>query len=187
MTFIKNNKYVLAIVLGIIAVALVIPSISSTIDYIRIYLQAGEEVQLRLYFKLIEYICIFFAELIFIIIGVRRSLDKYLVASSAILYYTSLSANILYNIIVNSEYSAIFNLLIEVLCLVLTILAITRPRYLFGAIVLILVDAAFSLSNTFAGSTLGFSTLILGVLLIFALYLSCYNRNINEVDYDQYS
>lgn len=187
MVFIKKNKFILSMILGIIAVALIIPSISSTIDSIRTITKYEQGVPARFYFTLIEYICIFFSELIFIIIGVRRSLDRYLVASSAILYYASLSANTIYEIVVDSDYSSIFSLIIQLLCLIMTILAITKPQFLFGALVIIMVDAAFSLSRTFAGSTLSFSTLILAVLLIFALYFSCYNRNLNDVDYDQYS
>ena len=187
MSFIKNNKYILAIVLGIVSVALLIPSITDVIDIMRARIEYGVEVPARYYFDLVKYICIFFAEIIFIIIGVRRTLEKYLIAGAAILYYASMSATIIYGIAVDGDYSSIFNLLIEVLCLVATILAITRPQYLFGAIVVILIDLAFNLSKTFGGSTLGFSVLILDILLIFALYLSCRTNSLNEVDYDQYS
>ena len=187
MNFIKNNKYVLSLVLGIVAVALLIPSITGTIDGIQTYKNYEVETKYltKLYFTLAEYICIFFAEILFIAIGVRKTLESHLVIGASVLYYASISASAIYSIVVEDSYSTIFYLAIEVLCLVTTILAITKPRYLFTAIVLIIVDAAFNLSKTFAGSTLAFSELLLSILLIFALYFAC--KKAYEVDYDQYS
>lgn len=187
MNYIKNNKYILSLVLGIVAVALIIPSITGAIDAIQTIKDYEVETKylFKLYFTLAQYICIFLAEIIFIIIGVRKTLESHLLIGASILYYASISTAFIYNIFVYKEYSNIFSLIIEILCLVTTILAITKPRYLFSAIVLIIVDAAFNLSKTFAGSTLAFSELILSVLLIFGLYFSC--KKAYEVDYDQYS
>ena len=187
MVFIKKNKFILAIILGIVSMSLMIPQIAEGINTIKRYADIGGDIPALTYFILAEYICIFFAEVVFIIIGARRTFDPYLIMASATLYYASKAAYNIYNVIYFQDYSSVYSIVVEILALALTILAITRPRFFFYAFILLLVDSAFCLSSTFTGSTAGLSTLILTVMLIFAVYISCTNRNIDEVDYDQYS
>ncbi len=183
MNFISKNKYLLFLVLGIVSMALVIPSIYEVIEEIRYY---GSE-QYYYYFKLAQYICLFFAEVLFIIIGVKKSLNPSIIMVSATLYYVSIITIRIYQIAVSNNYSPVIDITIEFLCLVMTVLALSRPQYLFGAIILLLVDSAFNLANTFAGSTIGMSTLILNLMLIFAIYFCCTKPKIEEVYYDQFS
>ena len=88
MVFIRKNKYILAVVLGIVSMALMIPNITGTITSIKYFAEMGEDITLHL-LLLIEYICIFASELIFVIIGVRRMMDKVLFLTALILYFAS--------------------------------------------------------------------------------------------------
>ena len=56
--------------------------------------------------------------------------------------------------------------------------ALTNPRYMISAIILLLIDSAFNLSYTFTGSTSGFSSLILTIMLIFTVVL--YKSSLRE-------
>ena len=71
-----------------------------------------------------------------------------------------------------------FNIIISVLCIVTVVLALTNPRYMISAIILLLIDSAFNLSYTFIGSTSGFSSLILTIMLIFTVVL--YKSSLRE-------
>ena len=171
MDFIKKNKYILCIILGVVAMALIIPNITRTIKEFQYYNNHDLEIPMALIFLLVEYICIFIAELVFVLIGYRRSMDKSLVITSVILYYASTGAYYIYEAFVLDDFSYVFNVIISVLCVVTIILALTNPRYMISAIILLLIDSAFNLSSTFTGSTAGFSTLILTVMLIFTVVL----------------
>ena len=57
----------------------------------------GEDITLQL-LLLIEYICIFASELIFVIIGVRRMMDKVLFLTALILYFASSGVYYIYEI-----------------------------------------------------------------------------------------
>ena len=187
MNFISRNRYILFIILGIVAMALMIPNITRLINTFQSYGEAGITLPKQMLFLLVEYICIFLAELMFLIIGYRKSMDKYIILASLILYYASTSAYYIYGIFFEQDYASIFNLLIAVLCIVTVFISLTNPRYQFSAIILLLIDAAFNLSDTFTGSTAGFSELILCVLLLFSVIL--YNRNslIDNTEYDTFS
>ena len=178
MDFIKKNKYILCIILGVVAMALMIPNITRMFKQFQYYSQNGLEMPTASIFLLVEYICIFIAELVFVLIGYRRSMDKTLIITSVILYYASTGAYYVYEAFVENDFSYVFNLIISVLCIVTVVLALTNPRYMISAIILLLIDSAFNLSYTFIGSTSGFSSLILTIMLIFTVVL--YKSSLRE-------
>lgn len=184
MLFIRKNKYILAVVLGIVSMALMIPNITGTITSIKYFAEMGEDITLHL-LLLIEYICIFASELIFVIIGVRRMMDKVLFLTALILYFASSGVYYIYEIFLQGEYSLIFNLMMTILCIVAVFVSLTNRRYVISSIILLLIEAAFALSATFTGSTMSLSSLILIVLLLFFVLL--YNSNVDDVNYDTYS
>ena len=164
--------------------ALMIPNITRLINTFQNYGEAGINLPKEYIFLLVEYICIFLAELLFIVIAYRRSMDKYIILTSVILYYASTSAYYVNEVFFNNNYSGIFSLAVSLLCIVTIFISLTNPRYVLSAVILLLVDAAFDLSDTFTGSTVGFSELILSVLLIFTVILysgTLVNEN-NEYD-----
>jgi hypothetical protein len=114
-------------------------------------------------------------------------MDKNLIMLSVVLYYASEVAYYVYQIFLGEDYSFIFSLIVSVLCIITVILALTNPRFLFSGIILLLIDSAFNLSTTFAGSTVGFSTLLLDVILIFTLILFNKNQDSDEGEYNIYS
>ena len=186
MNFISKNRYVLFVILGVVSMALMISNITKLINDFQYYIENGIELTTRMIFLLVEYICIFFAELVFVIIGYRRQMDKYLILTSVILYYASTGAMYVYEVFFRNDFSYILNLAISVLCIVTVFISLTNPRYFLSSLILLLIDSAFCLSNTFAGSTVGLSTLILTILLIFSVVL--YNdRRVDDNDYNAYS
>ena len=78
MVFIRKNKYILAMILGIVSMALMFPSITNMIKNMKDTAASGYDISVQIVLVLIEYICIFLSELIFIIIGARRMMDKVL-------------------------------------------------------------------------------------------------------------
>ncbi len=184
MLFIRKNKYVLAMILGIVSMALMVPSITGTIKSIKYFAEMGEDITLQL-LLLIEYICIFASELIFVIIGVRRMMDKVLFLTALILYFASSGVYYIYEIFFQGDYSSIYNLLISILCIAVVFVSLANRRFVIANVVLFLIDAAFALSGTFTGSTVSLSSLILIVLLTFFVLL--YNSNVDDVNYDTYS
>lgn len=187
MEFIKKNKYLLCIILGIVSMALIISNTSSIYRTIQSFKEYGSEIPVHLIFLIINYICIFLAELIFVVIGYRKQMDKNLIMLSVVLYYASEVAYYVYQIFLGEDYSFIFSLIVSVLCIITVILALTNPRFLFSGIILLLIDSAFNLSTTFAGSTVGFSTLLLDMILIFTLILFNKNQDNDEGEYNIYS
>ena len=171
MDKIKRYKYTIYLVLGSVSAALLIPTISSLIETLSNYKST------YLYISLIKNICILVAEISFIIIGVRRELNKTIIMTSATLYYVAQASYRVYLMIDTKNYQYIYYLIIDALCLTFTILALTDKRYLFGSIIILLVDAAFSLVNTFAGSQLDFSFLILSIMLMSSIYFYNISNN----------
>jgi len=112
MDFIKKNKYILCIILGVVAMALMIPNIARMFKQFQYYSENGVEIPMALIFLLVEYICIFIAELVFALIGYRRSMDKSLIITSVILYYASTGAYYVYEAFVENDYSYVFNIII---------------------------------------------------------------------------
>jgi len=171
MVFIKRNKYLLFIILGIVSMALMIPNISDRIRSIQYYINNGLEVPARVVFNLVQFVCIFLAEIMFIIMGARRRMDKYIFLTSVILYYASTGSYSIYRGIVDGDYSVYFSVIMAVLCIVTVFMALYNPRYQFTALIILLIDLAFHVSETFTGSTVGLSSLILSTLLIFSIIL----------------
>ena len=140
MLFIRKNKYILALVLGIVSMALIIPNITGAIKSIKYFAEIGEDITLQL-LLLIENICIFASELIFVIIGVRRMMDKVLFLTALILYFASSGVYYVYEIFFQGEYSLIFNLMITILCIVAVFVSLSNRRYVLSSIILLLIDS----------------------------------------------
>ena len=185
MVFIRKNKYILAMILGIVSMALMFPSITNMIKNMKDTAASGYDISVQIVLVLIEYICIFLSELIFIIIGARRMMDKILFLCALILYYASEIAIYGYQAFGQGNYSSIYNILISILCIVAVFVSLVNRRFVISSVVLFLIDAAFALSGTFTGSTVSLSSLILIVLLTFFVLL--YNSNVDDVSYDTYS
>ena len=64
MVFIRKNKYILAMILGIVSMALMFPSITNMIKNMKDTAASGYDISVQIVLVLIEYICIFLSELI---------------------------------------------------------------------------------------------------------------------------
>ncbi len=187
MKIISKNRYILFLILGIVAMALMVPSIYSAVDRVKYFSSEESEYFTYYCFQLVEYICIFMAELVFVIIGLRKQMTEPIVMTAAILYYASSITFKIYDVIQTSNYRYVFDIAIEILCLVTVVLALSKPSFLLSAIILLLIDSAFNLANTFSGSTFGLSSLILSVMLIFVVYFCCAKPDKDDLDSNIYS
>lgn len=167
--------------------ALIIPSIYEAMDKIVYFKDKDNAYYIYYCFQIAEYFCIFLAELVFVVVGVKKLMSQSIILSAAILYYASSITFNIYAITQFESYNYVFDIAIKVLCLCTVVFALSHPRFLLSAIILLLIDSAFNLSSTFSGSTLGFSSLILSVMLIFAVYFCCIKPDNDEVDYNIYS
>lgn len=173
MTFIKTNKYLICLIMAIVGAALILPTIS---DYIDLFTNENISKEVRVHYGtiLLSSVAIFLCHIIFVIIGRSRNIQKNTLMCAIILYYSSEIIRIGYDIF---EYDSndYFSIIIDALLMIITIMALYNPRFVLSAVVILLIDAAFNLSATFAGSTKALSELLLNVLLIGGIYFALNN------------
>ena len=175
---IKRNRYTIFYVASIVAIFLLIPSISGQIENIREYNERYKEgityygeLRNECAVTIAEYLCFILADACLLVIGRKRSIDKSHIVLAIILYYAADSAWHLYHLIVNDNYSYAYSIVFNVIIVIFTIVSLSDKRYLPAALIILLIDAAFALVSTFNGSAVSFSTLILIALLMLGIYL----------------
>ncbi|MCR5706630.1 MAG: hypothetical protein K6G48_07535 [Acholeplasmatales bacterium] len=187
--FIKNNKYIISIVLGFVAVALSLSYLVNAYDAFDTYSDyeyADSETKFQLLFNIFKGCAVVVASLLFIILGYRRIMDKGLIIAALVCYGLLDILDLIVEIRNSTfDYTCILSIAIDVLILVIGILALTDRKYFFTIFIVFLIDMAFNLLETFTGSTIGFALLILGAMLIGAIYL--YNQEDNSSDYNYYN
>ena len=184
MNWLKRNFFVVLIVAAIVSLSLVLVPIYNAIDALDT--AGSEQYQRLLWMNIANYTCIAAAEVMFIIIASKRSLDKTLIMVAILLFFVSDIAITVYRMIEYKEYVGCYYILIDVALMIFMIMSLTNKRYFLTTLVILLVEAATSLLGTFNGSSIEFSKLILDFMLLFSIYFYSNNEQVNS-DYNYYS
>ena len=181
---IKNNKYMIFLVAGIVAVALAIYGFSSSLNYYYNYIDneyVTNTYKIQLLIDVIKNALIIIAIIPFIVIGRNRIMIKSALIISIVVYYFADTFDIIYDFIDGKDYSSLFLAALNVIIVIFAIISLTSKNYLFVTLVLLLIDAAFNLLSVFNGSVMGFTQFILCLLLISGIYFhnleSSFNTN----------
>ena len=170
---IKNNKYMIFLVAGIVAVALAIYAFSSSLNIYYDYLDneyIPSSMKTDQLIEVIKNALIILAIIPFIIIGRYKMMIKSALIFSILVYYLADSFSIIYKFIDDKDYSSLFYVLLNVVIIVFAIISLTNRSYLFVTLVLLLIDTAFNLLDVFRGSEIGFAQFILCLLLMAGIY-----------------
>ena len=172
---INQNKYTLFLVLGIISIGLFIPSLINLFGSFENLSIMSNNYKLLFYSQILRLILFSFASLFFVLIARYKRLDKSLITMSIIFYYVADIAENFLEYIAYKNYSSFYNIILGVLILVFTIFALTNSKFLFWALILLGIDMAFSLVETFQGSSSAFGALMLQGMLLGSIYF--YNKS----------
>lgn len=168
MDFIKNNKYTLFFVLGIVGIALMIPTVS-----IRIENLADNNITKDYLFyngvELFRIACIIISHLVFILCYRKKELVRNDLIAAIIFYFF---ADLIYTAYEIYKYNSVdyYSIIFDLLCVIIVINALFNPKNKLAAIIILLIDAAFNLLSVFNGDAISFSKFILISLLIGSLY-----------------
>jgi hypothetical protein len=170
---IKNNKYMIFLVAGIVAVALAIYGFSTSLNFYYNYIDneyVTNSYKIQLLIDVIKNALIIIAIIPFIVIGRNRIMIKSALIISIVVYYFADTFDIIYDFIDGKDYSSLFLAALNVIIVIFAIISLTSKNYLFVTLVLLLIDAAFNLLSVFNGSVMGFAQFILCLLLISGIY-----------------
>ncbi len=181
LDFVRRNKFILFVILGIISFSLIVPSLITLIDSLD---NASGDYKTYLLIRITEYACFMLTAVVFIIQGSKKYLDKTLISCGIILYYASDTAELLYNFIKYDSYSSVFYIVLNVVIIIVSIMALTNAKYFFTAAIILLIDCAFSLVQTFNGSAVGFASLMLSLMIIAAIYFYSSSSNYGDEYYN---
>ena len=184
LNWLKRNYFIVLLVASIVALSLTIVPIYNLIDLISN--SSSDEYKTSLWMSLVYYVGLGLAEVVFIIIASRRSLDKKFIILAILLYFVSDIAVSVYRLIANQSYTAIYSIAINAALIIFMILSLSDRRYFFTTLIILLIDAAPALLGTFSGSEIDFSALLLDFMLLSAIYFFGASDQSNT-DYNYYS
>ena len=179
---IKNNKYMIFLVAGIVAAALALYAFSSSLNFYYNYLDnefISNSYKIDLLIDVIKNAFIILSIIPFIIIGRNKMMIKSALIISIIIYYFADTFDIIYDFVENKDYSSLFFSLLNVIIVIFAIISLTNKNYLFLTLVLLLIDSAFNLLSIFNGSAIAFAQFILCLLLIGGIYFYNIESNLN--------
>ena len=185
--FIKNNKFVICLVMGFVALALAITHLSDTYNTYDNYSSVVDEFDnycFQLLIDMVKDVMLIIASIVFIIMGYKNNLDKSLI-TLALIAYCALDLLDLVVTFRNDNYSTspFVYAALDIMILVFCILSITNRRYFLTMLIVLMIDMSFNLLSTFNGSTRGLSALLIEVLILGSIYFYSNNSYNNDNNY----
>ena len=184
MNWLKRNLYTVLLVAAVVALSLILVPLYTSINSIR-YTESDAATTI-IWLNIVNYGCIALAELSFIILGVRRNLEKpYLIFAIILFFVSSIALNV-YRLVWYEDYVSIYYIVIDVAVMIFMILSLSNRSYFLTTLIILLVDASTSLLGTFTGSSIEFSKLIFDFMLLISVYFYSNYEQLNS-DYNNYS
>ena len=182
---IRQNKYIIFLVAGIVALALAIYGFSSSLNTYYDYIDneyVSKSYKNQLLVDAIRNGLIIIAIIPFVIVWRNSKITKQALMASIIIYYAADTFDIVYDFIEYKNYSSMFYVVLNVIIMIFAVMALSNNKYLFFTLVLLLIDTAFNLLSVFNGSAMGFAQFILCLLLMAGIYF----YNTESVDNTNY-